>query len=48
MGLAGVLGADVVTSLTGTSAVLVDSLPSKDTELAVVSKRGIIAYSLAQ
>ena len=39
-GCAGVLGVDITTTLTGTLAVAIDSLPSKDTELAVVERQG--------
>ena len=39
---------DVATPLTGTLAVAIDSLPSKDTELAVVERRGVTAHSIDQ
>ena len=47
-GCAGVLGADVTTPLTGTLAVVVDSLPSNDTELAVVERHGTIVHGIDQ
>ena len=45
-GSAGVLAVDVVTQLTGTLAVAIDSLPGDDTELAVVERHGTIVDSI--
>ena len=41
-GFAGVLGVDVSTPLDGTLAVVIDSLPGNDTELAVVERQGTV------